>query len=71
MGLAILILVILVVGGAIAVVGWLSGWWLTAKTDIHGEPGSQRSRGQRERPIHNEVEDEAKQRIVGGPDEPR
>lgn len=68
MGAVILILlVVAIIVAVIGVVGWMSGWWLTAETDAHGEPGSDDERGVR--PTHNVVEDEADQQIVGEPGE--
>jgi hypothetical protein len=67
MGAVILILLlVLVVAVVIGIVGWLGGWWLTAETDAHGEPGSPKQR-HRGRPTHTTVEDEADQKIVGEP----
>ena len=70
MGAVILILLLVaIVVVALGVFGWASGWWLTAETDAHGEPGS--SDRKRSRPAHTKVEDEANQKIRGEPGEPR
>ena len=70
MGAVILILLlVIIVAAVIGVVGWMSGWWLTAETDAHGEPGSGGDRDLH--PAHNVVEDEAKQKIVGEPGDPK
>lgn len=65
----LILLLVIIVAAVIGVVGWMSGWWLTTETDAHGEPGSGGKRGLR--PTHKVVEDEAKQKIVGKPDDPK
>jgi hypothetical protein len=66
----ILLLVVAIVIAVIGVVGWVSGWWLTTETDAHGEPGSGRD-SRNLHPAHNIVEDEANQKIVGEPGDPK